>query len=79
MDFAVARVNSVLNLPEGQVIFLAGIQFCSSIFLFFGQVEVSFGLVHTTILDKIDGKFVPPSLPNQGWENGCSILFCPRL
>ena len=49
----------------------------------------------STILDKVDGKFVPPLpyLPNQGWENGafwllrgfilhlvcCSILFCPRL
>ena len=27
VDFAVRLVNSVLNLPEGQVIFLVGIQF----------------------------------------------------
>ena len=28
----------------------------------------------STILDKIDDKFRAPSSPNQGWENGASLL-----
>ena len=49
--FAVRLVNSVLNLPDGQVILWGGIQTqkncnqsCSSIF--FGLVEMTFRLVH---------------------------------
>ena len=30
--------------------------------------------IQPTILDKIDGKFVPPPHPNQGWENGAFWL-----
>ena len=54
MDFAVRLVNSVLNLPEGQVRFFGEFklqksynQSCSSKF-FFGQVEMTFGLVNVS-------------------------------
>ena len=50
-DFAVGLVNSVLNLPDQQVIFWGGFklqkkcsQSCSSIF--FRLVEMTLGLVH---------------------------------
>ena len=31
-------------------------------------------MLQPSILDKIGGKFVPPSPPNQGWENGAFWL-----
>ena len=53
VDFAVGLVNSVLNLPDGQVIFWGKFklqnncnQSCSS--NFFGLVEMTFGLVHAS-------------------------------
>ena len=54
MDFAVGLVNSVLNLPEGQVRFFGEFklqksynQSCSSKMLF-GQVQMTFGLVNVS-------------------------------
>ena len=53
VDFAVGIVNSVLNLPNGQVVFWGKFklqkncnQSCSS--NFFGLVEMTFGLVHAS-------------------------------
>ena len=45
-----------------------------------GLVQVRFRKTSlATILDKIDGKFVPlPPPPNQGWENGAFWL-CAAL
>ena len=54
MDFAVGLVNSVLNLPEGQVRFFGEFKLqksynhsCSSKMLF-GQVQMTFGLVNVS-------------------------------
>ena len=52
MDIAVELVNSVINLPDGQVIFFLRVEFtlqkncnqsCSS--NFFGLIKMTFGLV----------------------------------
>ena len=55
VDFAVGVVNSVINLPNRQVIFLGGnsnyrrtvINPAHHFFFFFRLVEMTFGLVHT--------------------------------
>ena len=57
VDFAIGLVNSVDNLPDGQVKFLGKFklqscnQSCRSI-IFGGLVEMTFGLVHATVSDK---------------------------
>ena len=54
MDFAVGLVNSAINLPDGQVIFLGGNSHYRRIVInpvheiFFGLVEMTFGLVHAS-------------------------------
>ena len=54
VDFAVGLVNSVLNLPDGQARFLGEFKLprnCNQSCLskhFFGQVEITFGLVHVS-------------------------------
>ena len=54
VDFAFEQVNSVLNLPDGQVNFFLKFKLpkncnksCSSKFIF-GLVEMTFGLVHNS-------------------------------
>ena len=72
VHFAIGQVNSVLNLPDRQVIFLEGIQITEElqsvllINFFFRLVEMTFGLVHATILDEIKWNSKPPFPPNQG-------------
>ena len=72
VHFAIGLVNSVLNLPDRQVIVLEGIQITEElqsvllINFFFRLVEMTFGLVHATILDEIKWNSKPPFPPNQG-------------
>ena len=54
VDFAIGLVNSVLNLPEGQVSFLGNSNYRRTVInaayqKFFGLVKKTVGLVHTSI------------------------------
>ena len=55
MDIAVELVNSVINLPDGQVIFFGGLNshYRRTVInpahqIFFGLIEMTFGLVHAS-------------------------------
>ena len=50
VDFAIGLVNSVLNLPDGQVKFFEKIKLQKNceINLFLGLVEMTFGLVYAS-------------------------------
>ena len=59
VDFAIGVVNYVFNLPDWQVNFLEEFKSqknCNQSFLFikmfWGLIEMTFGLVHATILNK---------------------------
>ena len=72
VDFAIGLVNSVLNLPDGQVIFEGGFKLqknckqSSSIFFFLRLVEMTFGLVQARY-----------SLPE--WQDVKTDFHCPLV
>ena len=53
LDFAIGPVNSVFNLPDGQVIFFRNLNNRRTVInpahqIFFGLIEMTFGLVHAS-------------------------------